>query len=199
MEFFDKLLLWKSASKNNKTANGNELICLVHENIPYDYLHVLFYPLDKGKRKELEKALDLKHNKGFKEYIDFLSEHNGCVIYSGAIVFFGFTENQAINNFVEPASLMRSNEYDLVHNNHKEWLYIGNLMHSDLDNVNMYINSKNGKVMWVHKGKEMIKFDTLEDALAHIYAVYNVCYNKHGENKNYNRRDMDVYENIQLY
>ena len=199
MEFFDKLLLWKDGNTNDKTQNGNELICLVHPNVKNDYLHVLFHPLDKKKRKELEKGFDLKHNKGLESYIEFLSEHNGAVLYSGGIVFFGFTENQSINTFIEPPSLSRMNERDLVHRQHPEWLFIGNLMHKEMDNVNMYINSKDGSIFWVHKNQEMQKFKTLEQSLSHIYTVYNVCYKKDGENKNYNNRKMNVYENIQLY
>ena len=199
MEFFDKLFLWKNGSTNDKTPNGNELICLVHPNVKNDFLHVLFYPLDKKKRKEFEKDFDLKHNKGLESYIEFLSEHNGAVLYSGGIVFFGFTENQSINTFIEPPSLSRMNERDLVHRQYPEWLYIGNFMHREMDNVNMYINSKDGTILWVHKNQEMQKFKTLEQSLSHIYAVYNVCYKKDGENKNYNNRKMNVYENIQLY
>ena len=199
MEFFDKLLLWKNDHTNNVTTNGNELICLVHENIANDYLHVLFYPLDKRKRKELEKALDIKHNKGYSQYIDFLSEHNGGVIYSGAIVFFGFTDSQEINTFIEPPSLIRMNDRDVIHRQYPEWLFVGNLMHRDMDNVNIYVNAKDGTFMWTHKNCEMLKFKNLEESLKHIYTVYDICYNKKGENKNYNNRKMNVYENIQLY
>ena len=199
MEFFDKLLLWKKDHTNDVTQNGNELICLVHENIANDYLHVLFYPLDKKKRKELEKTLDIKRNKGYSQYIDFLSEHNGCVIYSGAIVFFGFTDSQGVNTFVEPPSLIRMNDRDVIHRQYPEWLFVGNLMHRDMDNVNIYVNAKDGTVMWTHKNCELLKFKNLEESLKHIYTVYDICYNKKGENKNYNNRKMNVYENIQLY
>ena len=41
MEFFDKLLLWKDSNTNDKTQNGNELICLVQPNVKNDYLHVM--------------------------------------------------------------------------------------------------------------------------------------------------------------
>jgi len=199
MYFFTKLSLWKNGNTNKRTQNNNELICLVHPNIENDYLHVLFYPLDKLMKKELENILDLKHNKGLSSYIDFLSHHNGAVLYSGGIVFFGFTKNELINTFVEPPSLCRMNETNQFHKQHLELLYIGNFMHREMDNVNMYINVKNGSILWVHKKSEMLKFNTLEDSLNHLYAVYNDCYKKNGENKNYKNKKMNVYENIQLY
>lgn len=199
MDFFEKILLWKKDNKNGKTANGNELICLVHEEIKNDYLHVLFYSLDKKTRRNLENIVNLKHNSGLMSYINFLSEHNGGVLYSGGIVFFGFTDKTLINDFIEPPSLNRMNEIDRFHLQNPEWLYIGNLLHRDMDNVNMYINSKNGMILWLHKNKELQSFNSLEDSLNHIYSVYNICYKKDGEHKNYNNRKMHVYENIQLY
>ena len=199
MNFFEKILLWKIDNKNEKTTNGNDLICLVHEQIKNDYLHILFYPLDRKIKKDLEKQADLKNNKGLISYMDFLSEHNGGVLYSGGIVFFGFTNKNTINTFIEPPSINRMNEMDRFHLQNPEWLYIGNLLHRDMDNVNMYINSKNGMILWLHKNKELQSFNSLEDSLNHIYSVYNICYKKDGEHKNYNNRKMHVYENIQLY
>ena len=91
------------------------------------------------------------------------------------------------------------NEIDFVHRQNPEWLYIGNLMHREMDNVNMYVNAKDGFVLWMHKKAEMLRFKNLEESLNHLYLVYNKCYKEDGENKNYNNRKMNVYENIQLY
>ena len=49
--FYNKILNWAKKGDSLVTANGNNLICLVHKNIKDDYLHVLFYPLDKKKKK----------------------------------------------------------------------------------------------------------------------------------------------------
>ena len=197
--FYNRILNWAKKGDSLITANGNNLICLVHENIKDDYLHVLFYPLDKKKKKQFEKDYQIKKNKHLSDYFDFIAEHNGSVLYSGAIVFFGFTDSRSINTFVEPASLVRMNETDRFVRDNPSYLFIGNLMHHDMDNVNIYFNVTTGYILWIHKGEISKEFTSLVKMLEFIIDYYEPHYKLDGENVYYNNRKKNVYENIQLF
>ncbi|MGN1227066.1 MAG: hypothetical protein ACI4TX_00315, partial [Christensenellales bacterium] len=93
MKFYSEILKWKDNGPSVVNSNGNELICYVHENVKDDYLHILFYPLNKNNQKQFENDFQCNHNRGLEDYSKFIFEHNGSVLYSGAIVFFGYTDN----------------------------------------------------------------------------------------------------------
>lgn len=197
--FYNKIMNWSKRGDSTVTSNGNNLICLVHKNIKDDYLHVLFYPLEKKKQKEFENKYQIKKNKFLKDYLNFISEHNGSILYSGAIVFFGFTDSRSINTFVEPASLERMNEIDRFAKDNPSYLYIGNLMHRDMNNVNIYFNVSTGYVLWMHKNEIFKEFSTLDLMLEYIIDYYEPHYGLSGENIDYDNRKKNVYENILLF
>ncbi len=199
MNFYKTILKWKDNNSNEETKNGNQLICHVHENVQNDYLHVLFYSLDRKAKKELEKYLCDGDKRAIKQYVEFLSEHNGAVLYSGAIVFFGWTNYRGINTFVEPAPLAVQDEKDKISKTNSDLIFIGNIMHRDYDNINMYLNISNGKIIWYHKNEIIKAFNALDESLEHIISFYNDCYKINGEHRFYNDRSKNVYENIQLY
>lgn len=189
---------WKQAGRSLQTKQGNDLICLVHENIPFDYLHVLFYPLRDEDKSKFEEYIKVKEYPGLTQYYDFLCEHNGCLLFSGSIVLFGYTEIHHFNYLEEPSSIKRLNESDEFCKQNEQFIYIGNICHLDGDNINIYL-SHNGQIFWRHKNKDIKEFATLNDMLKHIIDYYNPHYNQNGENKKYNLDCNDVYENIQLY
>ena len=197
--FYNKILNWAKKGDSLVTANGNNLICLVHKNIKDDYLHVLFYPLDKKKQKQFEEDYQIKKNKHLSDYFDFIAEHNGSVLYSGAIVFFGFTDSRSINTFVEPPSLVRMNETDRFVRDNPSYLFIGNLMHHDMDNVNIYFNVTTGYILWIHKGEISKEFTSLVKMLEFIINYYEPHDKSDGENVEYDNIKKNVYENIQLF
>lgn len=199
MKFYDEILKWKNNGYSTINSKGNEFICHVHKDIKDDYLHILFYPLDKKKQKEIIKEYNIKENNGLKEYFKFIFEHNGAVLYSGAIVFFGYTDNIIPNVFLEPSSLNKMNELDRFVADNPVYLYIGNLMHRDYDNVNIYINKKTGYILWLHKNEIFKEFESLDEMLNHIIEYYDNKYGLNGENLNYKNKSKNVYENVQLY
>ena len=199
MNFYKAILKWKDKGESCTNARGNELICHVHKQVKDDYLHVLFYSLDKKNQKLFDKEFNKKDNPGLRKYKDFIFEHNGAVLYSGAIVLFGYTNDNSINTFIEPASLSRMNSKSRFIRDNSVYLYIGNIMHRDLDNIDVYINRKTGYILWMHKNEIFKEFETIEKMLQHILEYYEPHYKENGENKNYNNRKKNVYENIQLY
>lgn len=199
MKFYDKIMRWKDNGFSMVNSNKNELICLVHKNVENDYLHVLFYPLSIFKQKEFEKNFDLKTNKGLYTYSKFIFEHNGAVLYSGALVFFGYTNKTAQNIFMEPPSLEQMNLINKFVINNPIYLYIGNIMHRDYDNINIFINKQTGYILWEHKNEIFKEFKNLNDMLDFIIEYYDSCYGTNGENLNYKNRNKNVYENIQLF
>lgn len=199
MKFYDNILKWKLCGDSIVNVNGNELICHVHKEIKDDYLHVLFYSLGKKMQKQFEKKFDLKKNKGLKEYSMFIFRHNGSVLYSGAIVFFGFTENNTANTFIEPCSLEKMNEMNEFVYNNPSYLFIGNIMHRDFDNIDIFVNKITGYLLWMHKSRIFKEFNSLNQMLDYIINYYDPFYNSKGENINFNDRKKNVYENIQLY
>ena len=199
--FYEKILNWKNAkpSTNVVTQNGNELICNVRDNVKNDYLHVLFYPLKEKKvKKDIDFLIRVKKSNVLDEYSKFLSCHNGMILYCGAIVFFGITENNLVNEFVEPPSLKKLNQYDYYFNNNS-YLYIGNMMYFDYNNINIYINPIEDKILLIENNKLINQFETLSTFLNHLIEFYNSKYDFKGLNINYNDRKKHVYENTQLY
>ena len=200
-KFYEKILRWKKnkPSCNNVTSNGNELICNARENVKNDYLHVLFHPLkQKLVKKEVYSLVNVKKSSILDDYIDFLSEHNGMLLYCGAISIFGVTDNNSVNEFIEPFSIKRANSNDFFNKNNG-FVYIGNMMYYDYSNINIYLDPNSEKVLLISKRNLIKEFVSLNDFLNHIIEFYNSKYDEKGINLNYNDRKKYVYENTQLY
>ena len=200
-KFYETILGWKNnkPSCNNVTSNGNELICNARENVKNDYLHVLFYSLkQKIVKKEVYSLVDVKKSSILDDYIDFLSEHNGMLLYCGAISIFGVTDNNSVNEFIEPFSIKRANSNDFFNKNNG-FVYIGNMMYYDYSNINIYLDPNSEKVLLISKRNVIKEFVSLNDFLNHIIEFYNSKYDEKGINLNYNDRKKHVYENTQLY
>lgn len=200
-KFYETILGWKNnkPSCNNVTSNGNELICNARENVKNDYLHVLFYSLkQKIVKKEVYSLVDVKKSSILDDYIEFLSEHNGMLLYCGSISIFGVTDNNSVNEFIEPFSIKRANANDFFNKNNG-FIYIGNIMYYDYSNINIYLDPNVEKVLLISKRSLVKEFVSLNDFLNHIIEFYNSKYDEKGINLNYNDRKKHVYENTQLY
>ena len=165
-------------------------------------LHALYVPISKKEKKELEAYLasDKKAaRKAVDKYIDFLSEHNGSVLYSGALVFFGATDNQTVNEFLYPASVVLMNQGDHISKRLNSVLYIGNGMHVDRDNINFYFNLENGIISGYHKGEIVISWKDLNEFFEYIYRHYDKMYGDDGLHMFYGQRAKGVYYNAQLF
>lgn len=165
-------------------------------------LHVLYAPISKKDEKTLKTHLasDKKTAKrAVEQYIDFLSEHNGSVLYGGALVFFGATDNQAINKFLYPVSVIQMNREDYVSTHLNNVLYVGNAMHVDRDNINFYFNLENGIVSGYHKGEIVISWKDLNEFFNYIYLHYDKMYGDDGIHKFYGQKNKGVYYNAQLF
>lgn len=199
--FYKKIIGWKKSkpSTNRVTSNGNELICNVREDKKNDYLHVLFYPTKTSIiKKHLKKMRKYINSKIVNDYCDFLAVHNGMLLYAGAIVIFGATLDNSINEFIEPPSLLRMNEND-NYSRANHVIYIGNLMHSDYSSVNIYIDLDSNKILWLHRENVIIEFNSLNEFLVFIIKFYDPKYNHDGLNENFDDRNKNVYENTQLF
>ncbi|MGN1227604.1 MAG: hypothetical protein ACI4TX_03080, partial [Christensenellales bacterium] len=109
------------------------------------------------------------------------------------------TDKIMTNKFIEPASLKRMNESKRFVLDNPIYLYIGNIMHRDYDNIEVYVNKETGYILWIHKNEIFKEFKSLSLMLDHIIDYYDSCYNSNGENVNYKNKNKNVYENIQLY
>lgn len=145
------------------------------------YLHVLFYGLTDKRFAQFSKEIMLEKWTGLRKYSDFLYKHNGCILYSGAIVMFGYSDKTSMEPFEEPPSLKKMNASDRFVHDNPLYLYIGNLMHCDFDNVNLYVNKKTGYILWMHEGEIFKEFKTLDDMLEHILQYYEPHYKNDGE------------------
>lgn len=197
--FFNAIEAWKNKGKSAINNYGSDLICLVHESKKDDYLHVLFHGLEEKNKQKLMKACGMDGFPKLEEYLNLLSEHNGCILYSGAIVMFGLTNNNGINTFQYPPSIEKLNSNNRFVMDNPVYLFIGNLMHSDYSNVNIYINKKTGYILWMHGSDIFNEFENIGKMLDHVLEFYEPHYKENGENKDYNNRKKNVYENIQLY
>lgn len=165
-------------------------------------LHALYAPISKNDKKELEAYLASNkktERRAVEQYIDFLSEHNGSVLYDGALVFFGATDNNIVNEFLYPTSVVLMNQGDYISKHLNSVLYIGNGMHIDRDNIHFYINLENGIVSGYHKGEIVISWKDLNEFFEYIYRHYDKMYGDDGIHKFYGQRDKGVYYNVQLF
>lgn len=167
-----------------------------------EYLNVLYAPVSKRDVKELEKYVSDKKKfdkKTLKNFIEILSEHNGAVLYGGGIVLFGVTNNDTANQFLYPASIIKSDSSDYVSSHLNRVLYIGNALHKSKDNINFYYNLENGIVSGYLKGEIVISWKTLEEFFDYIFMTYDPCYGDDGVHKFYNKKALFVYRNVQLF
>ena len=97
MKFIDEIIKWcdRKPGFSETNAFGSRLICRVNEDVKGDYLHVLYKPLSIEESKTFIKELisvNKPSSNAVDAYLDFLHEANGAILYSGAIVIFGYTQ-----------------------------------------------------------------------------------------------------------
>lgn len=167
-----------------------------------EYLNILYPALaPKGKKDLMNYISDCKsyNKKVLEQYVDFLSEHNGAVLYSGGIVMFGSTRYNEPNYFVYPTSIMYADKNDYVSSRLNRVLYIGNALHKSGGNINFYLNLENGIVSGYIKEEIIISWKNIRDFFEFIYIKYDSMYNEDGTHKFFNEKEKNVYRNIQLF
>ena len=182
--------------KNFNSANGTQFLCETAQN---DYLHTLYYPLGKKEGKALEKIMKALKKDGEKlsEYVNFLSEHNGAILYGGSVVLFGFAERSM--SLDEPVSLIEENERDGVSKRLNRVIYIGNAPYIKGGNVNFYFNVISGCVTAFYDNQIIYTWFSIKEFCEHILRFYDDKYLTNGRNKYYNEKEHGVWHNIQLW
>lgn len=188
--------------ESKQSPNGTLFVCQLPFLGEREYLHILFYPLNKKGMNELVQTI--QKEKGYSldkanEYTDFLQQNNGGIFFSGAFVLFGQTRSDRQSSLEEPSPILKNNLSDHVSSSLNRVLYIGNALHKDLDNINFYINLENGIVLGYHKGKIVRSWRSFGDFLSGMIMFYNSHYDDTGKNLHFKDPRMHVYENTQLY
>ena len=77
------------SSSIEETKLGTQYVC---EFAKEEYLHIMYAGLDSGEEKKLKKELERLKKEGpyLDNYISFLKEVNGAILYAGSINLFGY-------------------------------------------------------------------------------------------------------------
>lgn len=195
-----ELLVDRNYLKGKSCVNefGTELICETEKN---DFLYVLYSPMTRLQEKCLQKELIVKRRTEkhiLEEYLMFLKECNGCILFNGSIVLFGCSrEVEKDEKFKNAPSFIRFTQLDSYTMGQKDFIYIGNAVYYDFSNVNFYFNCVTGEVILVSKGETIKKWGNFSRFLKAMISFYSPHYNNQGFNIDYDNRQKGVYHNIQ--
>ena len=205
MKFIDKIIEWCDRKPGFSKTNdfGSRLICHVNENVNGDYLHVLYKSLCDKERKTFKKdliSINKSSGNAIDAYLDFLEEANGAILYSGAIVFFGYTQKmQSSALYDTPSSILKMNAMDSISNQYPMLLYIGNAMHINKGTIKFYLNLDDGVIAGYYKDEVTITWDSINDFFKYIISKYDANYLPTGYHIFNGDRAKGVYDNAQLF
>lgn len=185
-----------------ETTNQTGTVFLGKVNGTDEFLNVLYAPLaheDKNKLTHYIFHAKSYDKKVLEQYLDFLAEHNGAVLYGGGVVLFGATDCNEMNPFLYPPSIVKANRTDYVSSRLNKVLYIGNALHKSGSNINFYLNLENGIISAYLKDEIVRSWKNINDFMDFIFETYNSKYGDDGLNKYYGMKNKNVYQNIQLF
>lgn len=193
---FNDLLKKKYENGNYRTDNGSMYLGKIEDD---EYLHTIYYGIDDEEVEELKNKLYLCNKKGAKleEYISFLQESNGALLFGGSINLFGFSTNRDYED--TPTSIIKPLLSDKISKQIYRMLYIGNCPHANGGNMNFYLNLDVGLVVGYYKNEIVITWPNIYEMVRDLINKYDEFYLPSGLNKNYGKADKGVYNNIQKY
>ena len=205
MKFIDEIIKWcdRKPGFSETNAFGSRLICRVNEDVKGDYLHVLYKPLSIKESKAFINELisvNKPSSNAVDAYLDFLDEANGAILYSGAIVIFGYTQKMQSSALYDiPSSILKMNAMDYISNQYPRLLYIGNAMHANKGVIKFYLNLDDGAIVGFYKDKETITWNSINDFFKYIIFKYDANYLPTGYHIFNGDRTKGVYDNAQLF
>ena len=185
----------KSLIRQDKSYLLRKLV-IAHD----EYLHVFYYGLDNARTKQLTNDL-LSVGKNIEhctDYLSFLKEMNGALLYSASINLFGYDDRRdSIDD--SPSSVVKMNLVDSFARGNASALYFGNCPCSKGGNVNFYVMIDSSTIQLVYNGEVICSFKDMQSFFKNLYYSFDDKYLPDGRNKFYGDKEKHVYNNIQKY
>ena len=172
--------LKKNDVKYDELNKGTRSIKQLPKISSDEYLHMLYYKLDKnGQNNLIQKLKEIKGKDiNIKDLLKLYTLCNGMVVYYGSLVLFGYTQKVDFKYRSEPHSIINVNLSSKCYS--KDLIYIGSILNSIDNNYDVCYNVKNEEVEIVDYNKCLRKFKNLETFLNHMIDYYEICYDKDG-------------------
>ncbi len=185
----------KYTNPNMTTDKGSLYYCLFEAD---EYLHVFFYGLNEDRTQRLlDDLLSIgKKLESNADYVSFLAESNGALLYSGSINMFGYEDCD--DSFDDsPSSIVKMNMVDAFAKKNDSALYIGNCPCSKGGNVNFYYMLDSSTIQLIYNGEVICACEDMQTFFKQMYYSFDDKYLSDGRNKFFGDKDKYVYNNIQ--
>jgi len=140
--------LKKNDVKYDELNKGTRSIKQLPKISSDEYLHMLYYKLDKNGQNNLIQ--ELKKIKGkdinIKDLLKLYTLCNGIVVYYGSLILCGYTQKVDFKYRSEPNSIINANLSSKCYS--EDLIYIGRILNSIDNNYDVCLRMKKSK-LWI--------------------------------------------------
>lgn len=172
--------LKKNDVKYDELNKGTRSIKQLPKLSSDDYLHTLYYKLDKNGQINLIQELIKIKGKDIiiKDLLKLCTLCNGMVVYYGSLILLGYTQKVDFKYCSEPHSIINVNLSSKCYS--EDLIYIGRILNTIDNNYDVCYNVKNEEVEIVDYNICLKKFKNIEAFLNYMIDYYEKCYDKDG-------------------